>query len=230
MRLASRSEIDLLLVTAPVEFVRDGVVDDRLASVLRLVLCDVGVLVTREPGSFDAEGPVVVPFGAGEHDWAALSSARGSPAPGVALSICSGQPPTARRARGTRVGSSPTPGCSSSARPGVRPVPRLVAAGHEGVAAATAGGGVLVIGLSERWADEGLGATRSAIASSVSVPVVFVRRGLRPGGRADPEHQRGSPGRSRVGRSQDGTSAGLYHRKASATTLRTLDCAWQSTV
>jgi hypothetical protein len=56
--------------------------------------------------------------------------------------------------------------------------------GHEGIVQAAADGGLLVIGLSERWSDEGLGMTRWAITRSVAVPVLFVRRGLRPGGLA----------------------------------------------
>ena len=65
------------------------------------------------------------------------------------------------------------------------PVPRLVAAGHDGpVAAAADDGGLLVVGLSDRWSDEGLGMTRWAIARSAPVPVLFLRRGLRPGGLA----------------------------------------------
>ena len=37
------------------------------------------------------------------------------------------------------------------------------------------------IGLSERWRKEGLGETRRAIARSAPAPIVFVRRGERPG-------------------------------------------------
>ena len=41
--------------------------------------------------------------------------------------------------------------------------------------------GLLVLGLSERWRKEGLGPTRSAIAKAAPAPVLFVRRGSRPG-------------------------------------------------
>jgi hypothetical protein len=66
----------------------------------------------------------------------------------------------------------------------VTPVPQLVAPGHQGIVEAMEDGGLLVIGLTERWTDEGLGATRWGIARTVAVPVLFVRRGLRPGGLA----------------------------------------------
>jgi hypothetical protein len=47
--------------------------------------------------------------------------------------------------------------------------------------AAAAHAQLLVVGLSERWANEGLGETRRAIARSAPAPIVFVRRGERPG-------------------------------------------------
>ena len=46
---------------------------------------------------------------------------------------------------------------------------------------ATEGAGLLVIGLSERWRDEGLGPVRSEIAKAAPAPILFVRRGTRPG-------------------------------------------------
>ena len=73
MRLASRSEIDLLLVPARAEILRDGVIDAALLALLRQVLCDVAFLLLNDRSTVKSwEGPVLVPFGAGEHDWAAL--------------------------------------------------------------------------------------------------------------------------------------------------------------
>ena len=186
MRLASRSEIDLLLVSARPDIIRDGAIDDTLASLLRRVLCDVAFAVRREP--FDEpswqEGSILVPFGAGEHDWAALEL-------GAWLAGGTGRPlhllgTTAETESGRRDASRllADAGLLIQRASGVMPVPRLVAAGHEGPIEAAAEGGLLVIGLSERWSEEGLGMTRWAIARSVSQPVLFVRRGLRPGGLA----------------------------------------------
>jgi hypothetical protein len=50
-----------------------------------------------------------------------------------------------------------------------------------GVLSATEGAGLLVIGLSDRWRREGLGPVRAGIAKAASAPVLFVRRGTRPG-------------------------------------------------
>ena len=41
--------------------------------------------------------------------------------------------------------------------------------------------GLLVIGLSRRWREEGLGSVRRQIASQATVPMLFVRRGVRSG-------------------------------------------------
>jgi hypothetical protein len=59
--------------------------------------------------------------------------------------------------------------------------------GRDAVVQAAAGSGLLVIGLSERWRDEGLGPTRSEIAGAAPSPVLFVRRGVRPGALAPRE-------------------------------------------
>jgi hypothetical protein len=44
--------------------------------------------------------------------------------------------------------------------------------------------GLLVVGLSERWEEEGLGPLRWALARTARIPVLFVKRGLRPSGLA----------------------------------------------
>ncbi len=185
VRLASRSEIDLLLTPGPPEILREGAIDDALTSLLRHVLCDVAFVVQSAlDGSSGQDGPVLVPFGAGEHDWAALELGDWlAGAGGRALHLIG---TTAETESGKRDASRllADAGLLIQRAAGVVPVPRLVAAGHEGPIEAARDGGLLVIGLSERWAEEGLGLTRWAIARSVSVPVLFVRRGLRPGGLA----------------------------------------------
>ena len=64
---------------------------------------------------------------------------------------------------------------------GISTEPLVVAGGRDGILEAAEGAGLLVLGLSDRWRREGLGTTRSAIAGAASAPVLFVRRGTRPG-------------------------------------------------
>ena len=53
--------------------------------------------------------------------------------------------------------------------------------GREGILDAASGAGLLVIGLSDRWRQEGLGPTRTEIARSAPAATLFVRRGKRAG-------------------------------------------------
>ncbi len=69
---------------------------------------------------------------------------------------------------------------------GVAAESALVPAGTDGILAAAQEARALVVGLSERWQREGLGQARLTLARCARPPVVFVRRGLRPGGMAPP--------------------------------------------
>jgi hypothetical protein len=64
---------------------------------------------------------------------------------------------------------------------GIATEPLVVAGGRDSIIGAAANAGLLVLGLSDRWRREGLGPTRSAIAKAAPAPVLFVRRGQRPG-------------------------------------------------
>jgi len=68
---------------------------------------------------------------------------------------------------------------------GVAARPLLVDPGQETLVEAAADARALVVvGLTERWRTQGLGPVRQALVSDARVPVVVVRRGLRPGGLA----------------------------------------------
>lgn len=70
---------------------------------------------------------------------------------------------------------------------GVRTEPVLVAPGDAAVIEAANQAGLLVLGLSPRWRQEGLGSVRLSVIRNAAVPSLVVRRGLRPGGLA-PRH------------------------------------------
>src|SRR5581483_1078135 len=63
---------------------------------------------------------------------------------------------------------------------GITTEPMLVQP-NGGLIEATTRAGLLVVGLSDRWRSEGLGPVRSAIAKAAPAPILFVRRGTRPG-------------------------------------------------
>jgi hypothetical protein len=70
---------------------------------------------------------------------------------------------------------------------GISARPVVAEGGREAVIEAATGAGLLVVGLSDRWREEGLGPTRSEIARAAPAPVLFVRRGTRPGALAPRE-------------------------------------------
>jgi hypothetical protein len=70
---------------------------------------------------------------------------------------------------------------------GIVAEPVLAASGRSGVAEVAQGADALIVGLSERWREEGLGRARRELADRPPAPTVFVRRGARPGGLAPAE-------------------------------------------
>jgi hypothetical protein len=123
---------------------------------------------------------VLVPFGGAEHDWSALelgswlASSTGAP---LRLLGAAGQSDEGKSV--TRMLADA--GLLVQQATGISSEPLVVAGGRDGIVSAAAGAGLLVIGLSDRWRREGLGPTRSEIAKAAPGPVLFVRRGTRPG-------------------------------------------------
>jgi nucleotide-binding universal stress UspA family protein len=169
-----------------------------VGEVLLSAPCDVAVLIERgataslhEPpappverdegvATIDADRAVVVPFGGAEHDWAALelgawiASSYGAP-----LRLLGAAADDQGRRDASRLLANASLVLQQLA--GIPAEPLLVEPGREGVLAAAAHAGLLVIGLSERWREEGLGPVRSQIARTAPVSTLFVRRGSRQG-------------------------------------------------
>jgi DNA-binding SARP family transcriptional activator len=180
VRLTGQERVDLLLMDAgrsPLEG------DARV--VLEQAPCDVALLA--EAGGSLGEGPVVVPFGAGAHDWAALRLgawvARATDAPLRLIGSAADGGEEARDASRLLADAS----LIVQRTAGIVAEPLLASPGREGVAALAEGAALLVVGLSERWREEGLGRVRGELAMAPPAPTVFVRRGRRPDGLAPAE-------------------------------------------
>jgi Kef-type K+ transport system membrane component KefB len=186
LRLAAEEEVDLILLDGRRPLLGEGVPRGPVGDVLERAPCDVAVLVER-PGmpAIDAEHPVMVPFGGGDHDWAALelaawiASARQTPLKLLGAASSNGE------GDASRVLSSASLVVQQLA--GIVTEPVLVESANGGLLQATRGAGLLVIGLSERWRSEGLGPVRAALAKAAQAPILFVRRGTRPGALAPRE-------------------------------------------
>jgi DNA-binding SARP family transcriptional activator len=180
VRLASQESVDLLLMSAE----RSPLGGDARA-VLEQAPCDVALLV--ETGGSLRDGPIVVPFGASNNDWAALelgawvAQATGSP---LRLIGAAGDEREDRRDASRLLADA---SLIVQRAAGVVAEPLLARPGREGVAALAEEAGLLVVGLSDRWRQEGLGRVRSELAETPPAPTVFVRRGARPGGLAPAE-------------------------------------------
>ena len=182
-RLATELDVDLLLADAPDELLAEGAPDEQLTAVLEETPCDVALLVPREA---TPAGPVLVPFGGADHDWAAVELgawfARAAGAP-LRLAGAAAVPEQGKR-DASRLLSH---GALAVQRVlGISAEPLLTPPGEEGMLEASRDAGLLVVGLSTRWHREGLGEARLRLAREATPPTLLVRRGLRPGGLAPP--------------------------------------------
>jgi DNA-binding SARP family transcriptional activator len=182
--VAAEHDADLILVDAPPELLEDGRLDDEVAAILTLAPCDVAVLTGGGPAE---SGPVVTPFGGVEHDWSAIEVAAWfAQSLGTSLRLLGTE---ADPARGRRDASRLLARASMLVQQvvGIVTEPMLVQPGERGVLEAARDARLLVVGLSDRWRNEGIGPVRRAVAAGTGVPTLFLRRGVRPGGVA-PAH------------------------------------------
>jgi DNA-binding SARP family transcriptional activator len=182
VRLASQEDVDLLLVGADTAALDESSVGDVLRVLLDEAACDVAVLMGANQSAVDPGAPVLVPFGAGEHDWGALElGAWAASAHDVPLRLLGAETDEeAGRRDASRVLATASLAVQQLA--GVVTEPLLAPAGERGVLEAAEDAQLVVLGLSERWRAEGAGPVRWAIARASRVPVLLVRRGIRPGG------------------------------------------------
>jgi Kef-type K+ transport system membrane component KefB len=182
VRLANAEDVDLLLIDGRRPLLGAGVPREAVGTVLRKASCDVAVLVARDDAVIELAGgsPIIVPFGGAEHDWAALElGAWLASATGAPLRLLGGPSKDGTQKDASRLLADASLLVQQFA--GVAAEPLISAGGRDGVIAAAADAALLISGLSDRWRQEGLGETRSAIARAAPAPILFVRRGIRPG-------------------------------------------------
>ena len=173
-RVATEQDADLVLVDAPDRLLEDG----RLLALLGHAPCDVGIVV----GSLAGPGDVLVPFVGGEHDWAAVELGAWLARAFDAQLLFAGASVGEAGRDASRLLANASLAVQRAL--GVTAEPVLVAPEPEALVEAAAGTAVVCLGLPDRWHRDGLGATRTAIATRADGPTILVRRGVRPGGLA----------------------------------------------
>jgi DNA-binding SARP family transcriptional activator len=177
VRLATEHAVDLVLT----DVAGDNPLGGDVAAVVGAVSCDVALQVGGAP-AFAPDKPVLVPFGGAEHDWAALElGAWIARSHGVGLALL-GSASRRHRRDASRLLADASLLVQRTA--GIAAEPRLSGAGLDELVGAAENAALLVIGLSDRWREEGVGEFRTALVERSPAPALFVRRGPRPGGLA----------------------------------------------
>ena len=178
-RLAIEHDVDLLLVDAPGGLLEDA----RVLTMLEQAPSDVAIVAA--PPGFTLTRPVervLVPFGGALHDWAAVEVgawlARNTSS---SLRLLGASEGTQGRDASRLLADA---SLAVQHAFGVPAEPLLVEPDAEALLAAASDAGAVVVGLTERWRREGLGAARTALATRASAPTALVRRGMRPSGLA----------------------------------------------
>jgi DNA-binding SARP family transcriptional activator len=179
--LATEQPVELVLSEAPRALLDGGDINGPLASLLEQTPCDVALLTT---GTGAASGPVVTPFGGAEHDWSAIELAAwlASSLDTTLRLLGTEADPASRKRDASRLLARASLLVQQVV--GIVTEPHLIPPGEAGVLEAAAGARLLVIGLSERWREDGIGNVRTAIATAAIAPVLFVRAGTHPRGLA----------------------------------------------
>ena len=183
VRLAATQDAELVVVDGR-DLDEDGPVDARLAFLFEHSPADVAVVAGTV--DFDRGNGVFVPFGGGEHDWAALELAallaRAAAAP-LRLVGTSADPTRGRRDASRLLAAA---SLAVERVVGVATEPLLADPGGEALVELLGAATLVLVGCSPRWRLEGIGAARRTLVRDARVPLAVVHRGPRPGALAPP--------------------------------------------
>lgn len=173
--LAAQQDAELLLIAGTAATLSD----EPVRTILAHAGCDVAVVVARPLG----DGPVLVPFVGGDHDWAAIEiGAWAARARDVPLVLAG---PLERGKDASLLLANASLAVQRAL--GIVAEPMLVDPAPHALVQAAEPTGLVVVGLPDRWRSEGLGHVRHTLAAEALPPVLLVRKGVRPGGLAPRE-------------------------------------------
>ncbi len=178
IRLIAAHDVDLVVID---ERNMGATLSEYLASLFEHSPADLGILVGSAPRFSDGAG-VYVPFGGGEHDWAALELA-GWLASALRCPLrLVGTKADPRRGRRDSSRLLADASLAVQALIGVETDPVLAEPSEEGLLRAVEPAEIIVVGVSEQWRRDGIGESRRALVRAAAPPTLLVHRGLRPGG------------------------------------------------
>jgi DNA-binding SARP family transcriptional activator len=182
VRLATTHDVDLVLLDAPTGL-DANTLPGELAELLERSPADVAVL-SGSTVELGLGAGVFVPFGGGEHDWAALElGAWLSSATSARLRLVGTR---ADLRHGQRDASRLLADASLAVQRvvGVETEPLLAEPNEEALVKAVGAATLVVVGISPRWRQDGIGRARRALVRAAPAPVLLVHGGARPGGLA----------------------------------------------
>jgi DNA-binding SARP family transcriptional activator len=173
--------VDLVLTDSAKEIGGEHV-PEELAALFDRCPADVAVVC----GGARVSDGIFVPFGGGEHDWAALELAAWLAAAAREELVLVGTGPDRQSGRrdASRLLAHAAVAVQRLADVSTRPI--LAPPSPESLRDAVESAGLVVVGVIDSWRTAGIGDTRRALLAG-SAPVVLVHRGPRPGGLAPTE-------------------------------------------
>jgi DNA-binding SARP family transcriptional activator len=177
-RLADSYAAQLVLVDAAERIDRQHL-PGELAALLDRSAADVGIVV----GAPRVSGEIFVPFGGGEHDWAALELATWLAAAGGIELVLVGTHSDRHSGRRDASRLLAHAGLAAQRLAGIPTRPLLAPPTPDGLRNAVDPACAVIIGLAEGWRSTGIGDARRALVAA-GAPLVIVHRGPRPGGLA----------------------------------------------
>jgi DNA-binding SARP family transcriptional activator len=177
-RLADSYAAQLVLVDAAERIDRKRL-PGELAALLDRSAADVGIVV----GAPRVSGEIFVPFGGGEHDWAALELATWLAAAAGTELVLVGTHSDRHSGRRDASRLLAHAGLAAQRLAGIPTRPLLAPPSPDGLLNAVDLACAVIIGLAEGWRSTGIGDARRALVAA-GAPLVIVHRGPRPGGLA----------------------------------------------